>query len=596
LRVLAEDSPADVHEEDEKQGARDRLIRFSKEHWVVLIVIAIMLAAFLVRLYYLSKHVESTADSYYFLILARSIRDTFTYTVRGVAHTKYLPGYPILIWLGGYLTGGLERSADLIAILGGTFTVLVTYGIGRELFNKWAGVAAALIVAFQPTFLKWTVLPMTEGLFTLLFAAGVYLALTGCKRASPARRVLASVAGGWCFLVRWEGILLLPLIVLIMIIYFKESELKLWEPFVMLFFFGLPMGIYVTRNLIVTGKVTSYVGEFREYSTKVTFPVLKHRAKVYIWNGMSDAIFSVVFLLGSVWLLVRRKFKAFLVVVGWFALFAGFHLFWYYAYERFMAPAVPAVGLVIGFLFVDLMMLSWAFFKEDGWFTRKAWRVSGPPDGTEPGTGDAPVPEGEGELADEAEPESRVQRRSRGLSQGRRTGLRVAQVTCVVILAALFSLMMWHGIARADRVIKEDYKAFLDDHGGRFGMTRAAEWLNANAPGKLVAASAGPYFEWLYYPGDVLYLRPVPWDLPVEPADVAYVEVPRRLYERGVRYMVVTETDRSLAEELKLYGIVGSNLPYIRRVASWTAHYTYPDDHDVTTVIFEVLPPARTNH
>jgi hypothetical protein len=589
---LAEDSAARAPGEEPEATAAGRIASFSRRHWPVLVVLAIMLVAFLLRLYYLSKHVEYTADSYYFLILARSIRDTFTYTVRGVAHTKYLPGYPILIWLGGYVAGGLERSANLIAVLGGTFTVLVTYGLGRELFNKWAGIAAALIVAFQPTFLKWTVLPMTEGLFTLLFALGVYLVLTGCKRASPARRTLGAVVGGWCFLVRWEGILLLPLIVLIMIIYFRESKLKVWEPFVMLFFFGLPMGVYVVRNIIVTGKVTSYVGEFREYSTKVTFPVLKHRAKVYIWNGMSDAIFSLVFMVGSVWLLARRKFKAFLIVVGWFALFAGFHLFWYYAYERFMAPAVPAVGLVIGFLLVDLVMLSWAFFKEDGWFARKVWGVRSRSDEAErPEEADS-VTADDGQGAGSDGPRSRMDRHRGTLSQGRRTALRVAQVACVVMLVALFALMTGHGIARADRIIKEDYKAFLDDHGGRFGMARAAEWLNLKAPAKLVAADAGPYFEWLYYPGDVLYLRPVPWDLPVEPADIAYVQVPRRLYERGVRYMVVTETDRSVADELKLFGIVGSNLPYIRKVASWTAHYTYPDAHNVTTVIFEVLPPG----
>jgi 4-amino-4-deoxy-L-arabinose transferase-like glycosyltransferase len=327
-----------------KRGRRasERALEFAKAHWHILIVVAIMVAAFLIRLHYLSKHTEYTADSYYFLILARSIRDTFTYTVRGIAHTKYLPGYPISIWLGGYVAGGLQRSANLIALLGATFTVLLTYGIGRELFNKWAGVVAALIVAFQPTFLKWTVLPMTEGLFTFLFAAGVYLLLTGFKRASLPRRTLGAVAGGLCFLVRWEGILFLPLMVLIAIIYFKGSEFKWWEALVMLFVFGLPMGIYVARNLIVTGKTTSYLGEFREYSMKVTYQVLKHRVKVLVWNGLSDSLFAVLFFIGALYCLVRKKWKAFLLVGGWYALFAGFHLFWYYSYERFMAPPVPA--------------------------------------------------------------------------------------------------------------------------------------------------------------------------------------------------------------------------------------------------------------
>lgn len=580
---------------------RERALAFAKAHWHVLMLVAVMAAAFFLRMYYLSRHTEYTADSYYFLILARSIRDTFTYTVRGVAHTKYLPGYPIFIWLGGFLTGGLERSANLLAVLGATMTVWATYGIGRELFDRWAGLAAAFVVAFQPTFLKWTVLPMTEGLFTLLFALGTWLALTGCKRASPARRALAAMAGGLCFLVRWEGLLFLPLLALILVAYYRGSGFRPWEPAVMLLAFGLPMGVYVVRNIIVTGKITSYVGEFKEYSMEVTFPVLKHRAKVYVWNGMSDALFSALFMLGSLWLLLRGKWKPFGVAVGWFALFAGFHLFWYYAYERFMAPAVPAVALVIGFMFVDLLALSRAFFSPGGAFARRVLRVPGGAraggDGS-PTLSTAAVDEVHRPGTAGADPEgapgpgSRLERRAGRLTPARRSALKALRAACAVILAVLFALMTWHGLARADRVIAENYKAFSDDHGGVSGMKKAAGWLEENAPGQLVAVDAGPMFTWLYYPGDVLLMRPVPWDLPVEQADIAYRDVPRRLSERGVRYLVVSETDRDIAGALKLYGITETDLPYLREAARWSTHYDYPDPHDQAVVIFEVLPPG----
>jgi len=563
---------------DEPRGARlkQHARAFARDHWHILLVLAIMGAAFGLRMYYLSRHTEYTADSYYFLILARSIRDTFTYTVRGIAHTKYLPGFPIMIWLGSYITGSLTRAANLIAVLGGTFTVLATYGIGRELVNKWVGVVAALIVAFQPTFLKWTVLPMTEGLFTFLFAGGVYLLITGAKRASSNRRLLGAIAGGLCFLVRWEGILFLPLAVLIMIIYFKDSRVRVWEPFVMLAVFALPMGIYVVRNLIETGKITSYVGEFREYSTKVSYQILKHRAKVYVWNGMSDALFSGLFLVGSAWALVRKKWKLFFVAVGWFALFAGFHLFWYYAYERFMAPAVPAVGLIIGFLFVDAAGLSWAFFKADGWVARK---VTGRSVAAEA----APAP------TDEISSDN-AERLSGQPSRGLAISLRAAQVVCLVLIAALLAVTVGHGLARADEVIKQNYLAFADDHGGA-GMKQAADWLNQNAPGQLVAADAGPYFEWLYYPGDVLYMRPVPWDLPVEPADIVYTDVPRNLYDRGVRYLVIGQTEKGVEDELTIFGITGQFRKFVRPVVQWVNHYDFPEPHDLTTAIFEVLPP-----
>jgi 4-amino-4-deoxy-L-arabinose transferase-like glycosyltransferase len=535
-----------------------RVVRFVRKHWPLLLVVGIMAAAFALRMYYLSKHTEHTADSYYFLILARSIRDTFTYTVRGITHTKYLPGYPGAIWLGSYLVGGLERSANLIAVLGGTFTVLITYGLGRELFDRYVGLAAALIVAFQPTFLKWTTLPMTEGLFTFLFAGGIYLLLTGCKRATPARRTLGAVAGGLCFLTRWEGILFLPLAVVILLLYLKEAELRYWEPPVMLLAFGLPIGVYITRNLIATGKVTHYIGEYREYSTRVTFAVLKHRVKVYGWNGMSDAAFSALFGLGAAWCLVRRRFKQFLIVAGWFVLFLGFHLFWYYAYERFMAPAVPAVGLMIGFLFVDLAYTARTVFAADGWVSKK---LSRQPVG-EPVTG--------------------------GAAKARY--LPAVRAVCYCALAAALIALVLHGALRADTATMNDAKAFSDDHGGQ-GMKQAAAWLNTNAPGRLVASDAGPFFNWLYYPGDVLYMRPIPWDLPVEDQDVSWEDTPGQLYRRGVRYLVLGQTEKGVEDELVVFGIVGRYREQLREVASWVNHYDFPEPHDLTTVVFEVLPP-----
>jgi hypothetical protein len=321
----------------------------------------------------------------------------------------------------------------------------------------------------------------------------------------------------------------------------------------MLALFGIPIGIYILRNVVATGKVTSYVGEYREYSTKVSFAVLKHRAKVYGWNGMSDALFSAFFYVGSVWFLVRRKWKAFLIVSGWFGLFLAFHLFWYYAYERFMAPAAPAVAIAAGFLLVDL-----------AFGVRKVAGTRGP-----------------------------LAARLEGARGGKfaRVFTIALQALGYTVLAGLLVLLVLHGAFRASDVIAENYKAFADDHGGK-GMAQAADWLEQNAPGALVASDAGPYFQW-EYPGSVLYLRPVPWDLPVEDRDVAEPNLARKLWERGVRYVVIGQTDKGLEDELQALGMGGGEIRDYREVARWVNHYDYLEPHEMTTAVFEVLPPGR---
>ena len=531
----------------ETSGRVAAVRRLAREHWPVFPLLALLAAALVLRLHYLDLHTEYTADSYYFLILARSIARGFEYTVRGAPHTKYLPGYPVAIWLGSYVAGGIGNSANAIAVAGGTLSVLVTYLLGKELWNRWVGLAAAFILAFQPTFLKWTSLPMTEGMFTLLFSLGVYLLLTGCRRASPARRALGALSGGLCLLTRGEGVLFGPLAVLIILLYLKEARIRWWEPGLMLLLFGGPVGVYVIRNQLAAGRLTAYGSEY-ERNRELSFALLKHRFKVYAWQGMSGSFYYVLFYLGAAWCLARRKWKQFLIAGSWFALFVVFHMFWYYTYERFMAPAAPAVALMIGFLFYELVAGVRKLFGPGGAFRRK--------------------------LA--------------GWGGASAAGVAF-QFVGYALVAALAAALMAHGLIRADGVIAENYRAFADDHGGA-GMAEAAEWLRKNAPGQTVAVDAGPYFDWLYE-GSTLYVRPVPWDLPVEDRDVDAPFLASKLYDRGVRYLVIGQTEEGVEAELDTIGMRPEDLSRLREVARWTNHYDYPGPHELATVIFEVLPP-----
>jgi len=546
----AENEPLEATEERSARRSsaerRGSFIPWLAAHWQIIALVAIVVIGFLVRLYYLHRYTEYTADSYYFMLLARSIKTTFTYTVRGAAHTKYLPGYPGAIWLGSYVFGGIQNSANILAITGGALTAWVTYGIGKELFDKYVGVIAALIVALQPTFLKWTSLPMTEGVFTLFFALGVYLLLIGVKRGSVALRLLGVACGGYCLLVRWEGVLFLPLAILLIIVYFKESKFRWWEAPLMIVLFAGPIGLYAVRNLIATGKITAYEVEYRGHAS-VTIRELAHRFKVYGFLSMSSLIFSVFFYLGALVCLLLRKWKAFFIVGGWFALYVVFHMAWYYTYERFMAPAVPAVALFCALLIVAVFRYSY-----------KA-------------------------------PEILKRRAKDGKKSLASAGKAIRWVGCTVAVA-LLGVLLVVGMFAASRTITTDAQAFADDHGGK-GMKQASDWLHAHAPGAIVGVDAGPYFDWLYG-GGVLYTRPVPWDLPVEDRDVDGPHPVEMLWERGAEYMVVGQTENGVAAELTTLSIRPEELSRLSEVAKFENGYTVGKDHPhLTTVVYRVLPP-----
>ncbi len=514
--------------------------------WHMLFLAVLTISAVIVRIHYLSLHSEYTADSYYFLILARSIRSSFSYTVRGAIHTKYLPGFPLFIWLFGYLTRDLEKAAGLISVVSASLCIPLTYLIGKELFNKTTGIIASVFLGFVPTFLRWTCLPMTEGLFTFLFIAGLYLILTGMTKSSPQRRLTGSLLGGLAFLTRWEGALFFPVAVLIVILYFKEGKISWWEPFLMLFLFGLPIGIYVVRNMIAAGLVTAYKKEYEQYE-RMSLEIIRHRFKFYAFQSFLSSPLQILMYLGAFAALLKKRWKPFLILALYFTCFVFFHMLWYYTYERFMAPASVVGTLFTGFLLAEVYSL-----------IRKAR-------------------------------EKTINLSEGGSSQGNNLAFLRNMLALVFVIAAVSSILA-HFIARSNRVIRENYLAFADDHGGA-GMVDAARWFAQNAPGETVAVDAGPYFCWLHE-GDVLYVRPVPWDLPVEDRDVDAPDMVKKLYERGVRYLLVGQTDDGLEAEFETLAITFEERKSLKEIARWRHRYIYPSEHYLDTVLYEILPPG----
>ena len=537
---------------------------FLKKWGPLLILSLILTSAFLIRVYYLYQHTEYTTDSYYFMNLARSMRSGLGYSVRGVSHIKYLPGFPLLILIFSYIFRDIARAASYLAIIGATLSILFTYLLGKELLGRPAGILGAIILAFQPTFLRWTSLPMSEGIFTFFFVAGLYLLLIGCKRASVSKRILGAFLGGLSLLTRWEGILFLPLMILIVAFYWREARFRKWEAVPILVLYCFPLGIFLVRNQAATGRLTSYLDETKGRES-LSFSVLSGRFGNYAWKSLTHKVVTILFYLGALVALIKKR-KAFMILFGWFLLFVLFHCYWYYVYERFMVPAIPAMALLVGYLFYQAVLLVEGTYRGQGRLGMFLRRVAG--------------------------------RLPAQLGRGAKAGFRL---TGYLLIGALFLFTIVHGTVRANAVVRENYLAFSDDHGGR-AVPLAAEWLEKRVkPGEKVAADMGPFFSY-EYGGEVLYVRPVPWDLPVEDFDVRPPNLVEKLRRKGVKYLVIGHTPggfqpklefpglpQPVVAELETIGIRQEEVEDLQPLVQWKKHYEFPGPHDLYLVIFEVL-------
>ena len=149
--------------------------RESKAHYWLYIIIAV---AFALRLWWvLSVHTAPVYDFLKYHLGAVSIAEGNGYKLYGNP-TAFEPiGYPAFLALLYKLFGVrivFPKLANVVLSLG---IIILTYLIGKRLFNKNVGVLAAALIAFSPRNITYTSVLCTEIYFTFFLLLALYLLL-----------------------------------------------------------------------------------------------------------------------------------------------------------------------------------------------------------------------------------------------------------------------------------------------------------------------------------------------------------------------------------------------------------------------------------
>lgn len=130
---------------------------------------------------------------------------------------QHPPAYPITVWLVSlpirYLSDA-ELPAEMLlatqvaSAIAGILLIFPVYGLGRMLFGKFAGFAAAAMVQCLPVFARVTSDGLTEGLYLFTLATGVFLGARAVREPSVGNFLLCGLVTGLAYLVRPEGLLI----------------------------------------------------------------------------------------------------------------------------------------------------------------------------------------------------------------------------------------------------------------------------------------------------------------------------------------------------------------------------------------------------
>jgi 4-amino-4-deoxy-L-arabinose transferase-like glycosyltransferase len=167
---------------------------------------AVLLVALALRLLPIVVSIDmgiALDDMFQYDALAESIRlgQGFTW-YGGIPTAARAPLYPVFLAAIYTLFGHGFVAARIIQALVASFLPLVTYAVGRRLFNARVGRAAAWAVALYPLFLLYPLGLATENIFFLLVPLAALLLMKAADSSSRACFLLSGIMLGLAILTR----------------------------------------------------------------------------------------------------------------------------------------------------------------------------------------------------------------------------------------------------------------------------------------------------------------------------------------------------------------------------------------------------------
>ena len=237
-----------------------------------------------------------------------------------------------------------------LLVLGfGIGTIVVTYLIAYELFNKKIALLSALLLAFSPTFFLFNSIMFTEIPSTFFVVLGLYLFIK--KYYS-----LSGLFFGIGFMTRFFQIsVIIPIyLFFIYLVYKKKSTFK--EFFLSIFFFLIPLVPYLILNFILyNNPFHSFL--LQAWMTKFTGWIFHQPFYFYFFNILVENVLVLFSILGVLLILKNEKFSKSIIPFVFLLAFIPYN-FVLHKEIRLLLPIFPLLYILTGYgiiKFLDLI-------------------------------------------------------------------------------------------------------------------------------------------------------------------------------------------------------------------------------------------------
>lgn len=209
------------------------------------------------------------------------------------------PGYSFFVGILDLFIGDLFLSAKLVSVAASCITILISYLIGKELYNEEVGLFAALCFAIYPLILILSLQAWSDALFFFFLLLTIYLFIVSIRKDNFSIYVLLGVSVSMTYLTRPEGMFLLSLPILHLFGLFdgktrlsKKHLLKTSAVFAVFILLISPYVLFLknyTGKIVLSGKnnISILLGELEgdDYHKMVNAPDNLYDKAAFTLNG-----------------------------------------------------------------------------------------------------------------------------------------------------------------------------------------------------------------------------------------------------------------------------------------------------------------------
>ncbi|MEO6185510.1 MAG: glycosyltransferase family 39 protein [Steroidobacteraceae bacterium] len=313
------------------------------------------------------------ADEPVYALIARDMLARGNWLIPMVGGDYFQDKPPLLFWLqavGYWLTGSEKIGFLLPSLLAGLGTLLLVYDLGRRLWNREAGVHAALLLLFTVQFTLQARRAQLDALLMFFTVLSVYCLLRQLLLAGGWRwAVAAGAAAGLGVLSKVVGFFSLFVLVPWLYAVWRGWPAVKWQkPWPMWLLAGIACAAVVAAWLLPVWLLAQHDAQIRDYFTELVFvqtfgryvdPWHHYRAPWYYLQVMATAWLPLVLLLP--WLVprwrdaLRMRDARVLLPLGFALLYVAFFTISRGKRDVYILAALPLVALPAGYLLPELL-------------------------------------------------------------------------------------------------------------------------------------------------------------------------------------------------------------------------------------------------